>query len=196
MEGICDGTFVIRTRDNYWRADNTTLSFYYCGAPVSGDSCFNDTQCLPGYHGPLCSTCLAGYGKTSLTCSKCPDTSSNGALFAAVVMIITVVLGFLVMSFMTGNQNDEAPIVLRNLVTHMQILSKLAELQVQWPSLLDVLWSILSKVQIEVDGLSPVDCACARWVLSQVSSLAGVSLGDRYLGHTGCLHLTETLRAL
>jgi hypothetical protein len=156
-QGICDGSLEIRAKDNWWRADNSTLSFYYCGAPNSGDSCVNDSSCRAGYRGPMCSLCSEGYGRAGIQCTKC--VQANEALIVVVAVVIVGVFVLLVFTVMTNSARNLMAVTFRNLVTHMQILSRLGELQIEWPSLLATLWEVMNKVQIEPTGISPIDCA-------------------------------------
>ncbi|CUG51008.1 transmembrane protein, putative [Bodo saltans] len=157
---VCDGTFEIRAQDNWWRADNTTLVFYSCGAPYSGDSCYDNGECRPGYSGPRCSLCEQGFGKSGRFCEKCQSSDTNNAIVLIACVALLCLVTLMVYTIVMTSSKDLVPVLFRNLVTYIQILARLSDTNMPWPATLDDLWRFISSIaNLQAIDFSPFDCA-------------------------------------
>lgn len=158
--GKCDGTFDIEAQDGWWRADNTTLQFYSCSSPFSGDSCFNNSRCVEGYRGPRCSLCDVGYGRSGRYCLKCQTSTANTAIVLVACTALLCVITLLVFSIVMTSSHDLLPVLFRNVVTFIQILARLSDTLMPWPSLLDEIWRTVGSIaNLQAIDFSPFDCA-------------------------------------
>ncbi|CUG51023.1 transmembrane protein, putative, partial [Bodo saltans] len=157
---VCDGTFEIRAQDNWWRADNTTLVFYSCGAPYSGDSCYDNGECRPGYSGPRCSLCEQGFGKSGRFCERCQSSDTNNAIVLIACVALLCLVTLMVYTIVMTSSKDLVPVLFRNLVTYIQILARLSDTNMPWPATLDDLWRFISSIaNLQAIDFSPFDCA-------------------------------------
>ena len=160
---ICDGTYNIKAEDNWWRADNTTLNFYSCGAPFSGDSCMNNSNCLTGYEGPRCSVCSRGYGRSGRFCEECQAPAAISFLVVTACIVLLGLTSVLMYTLVTTSVDDTLPILLRSFIAYFQMLARLNDMQVQWPYVLGATWRYMEAVaNLQAFDFSPFACAMSQ----------------------------------
>eukprot|EP01012_Entosiphon_sulcatum_P004582 TRINITY_DN11848_c0_g1_i1.p1 TRINITY_DN11848_c0_g1~~TRINITY_DN11848_c0_g1_i1.p1 ORF type:complete len:1848 (-),score=223.38 TRINITY_DN11848_c0_g1_i1:175-5718(-) len=138
----CNGSTVLLAATNSWRYGNASTFFYKCGA---SEPCLGGTltgTCKTGFEGALCSTCQRNYvGKK---CRRCPAALwlSWTPLIAAVLAVITALLVFLTLNLNKVGTSDALPTLLKLLVNHLQVSSRIADININIPPVLASLFQI------------------------------------------------------
>eukprot|EP01064_Diplonema_japonicum_P027248 TRINITY_DN3914_c0_g2_i1.p1 TRINITY_DN3914_c0_g2~~TRINITY_DN3914_c0_g2_i1.p1 ORF type:complete len:1327 (+),score=241.07 TRINITY_DN3914_c0_g2_i1:1343-5323(+) len=177
---ICNGTVHIKGISDYWRATNLTTTFYSCNAGVcNSDTVCNVTgctdPCAPGHVGVQCSVCMQGYGNSNGLCQECPDKDQTNLTIVLFVIIVCVVLSMVVRSNLKikGRKEKNLPILIKMLITHLQISSRIGEFGTQFPGLMQQIYSTQSSASSASMNTVFLDCA----------SGGGMSQYPKFLGY-------------
>eukprot|EP00756_Hemistasia_phaeocysticola_P032954 Hpha_TRINITY_DN16437_c6_g6::TRINITY_DN16437_c6_g6_i1::g.159769::m.159769 len=144
---VCDGTTLMLTDSRqgvgYWRADMNSSFFYACDSTEGGlEGCMSLTPtgtCTEAYlphewpfvNDPVCTLCADGYGKGN-TAGRCAPCAAAWATWTvAVVLVIVFLLLVLIMVVSNlkssrANDKDEFSILVKMLLSHLQIVSLIA----------------------------------------------------------------------
>eukprot|EP00760_Papus_ankaliazontas_P018596 PhM_4_TR17551/c1_g1_i1/m.72348 len=157
---ICDGTANIEVMDNFWRAAPDAYTLYSCAAPHSANSCLNGT-CLAGYVGPRCSTCDDGYGRMSNRCTQCGKRSVDFVVLFFLALGVFLVIMFLVATNLSAGRKDPAPILLKMMLNHLQVVGQLEKSSIKIPAVVRELFTVTQQISSAsgVTTVGAVDCA-------------------------------------
>ena len=143
---ICDGSITCLASPNFWRATNTSRTFYEC---EQTQACIGRTEtgdCMPGYApgSILCAVCAEGYAleKVGGQCAKCGSTGSNIALVILILIVVYCVLCFMVFSNMNSSYTDMFPMYTKLLLNHLQYISIISGFQFTRPDFVDSVFSV------------------------------------------------------
>ncbi|CAN0227090.1 unnamed protein product, partial [Ascophyllum nodosum] len=111
-----DGTLEsLEVEPSYWRMSNTSKAVREC---FRKDACVGGTEsyCAPGYTGPFCAVCIAGYARDlGYICTKCTRARRVAVITVgvatAIVLIAIVVIGI---RFLHTTEDPEARLRPRN----------------------------------------------------------------------------------
>jgi hypothetical protein len=126
--GECDGRDLVQVEEGYWRGAPDSYSLYECSSGACGRG-----SCQKGYRGPKCSVCVPGYGQAGKSCIACPSPALN--TFIVVIVAVALLLGmflFVINSMgdpsETGKSKDRFTIVLKMLLTYLQVIGQAKEI--------------------------------------------------------------------
>lgn len=138
----------------------------YCKEVYSKDSTFCHTGwCSARYTGNLCATCTSGNAKSSdIYCVPC--TNNPMYYFVAVLVIIgaiafivfTVRNALVVKDFAKSGGKPKTSILIKIFLNYVQLVSIVSSFDFQWPSQVQSLFSVNSKVSSSSSSVFSVDC--------------------------------------
>eukprot|EP01012_Entosiphon_sulcatum_P004821 TRINITY_DN1199_c1_g1_i3.p1 TRINITY_DN1199_c1_g1~~TRINITY_DN1199_c1_g1_i3.p1 ORF type:complete len:1507 (+),score=206.33 TRINITY_DN1199_c1_g1_i3:111-4523(+) len=155
---ICDGTSVILAEDNYWRANTESLTFYQCprSKPCKGST--PTGSCKLGYKGPLCSVCQnPQYGRSGVSCTRCPSRAVSIVQLVAIFAGVVAALSFVVYRNMQG-EVGELSILIKLAINFLHVNSKVGELRMQLPKLVEEIFSAQSQSVYVGNQIASLDC--------------------------------------
>ena len=126
-------------------------------------------ECAETYTGNLCNNCIDGYAKAGESDSKCINCSTNAFAYIKLVFILgfqAAMISFGVKETMklahSYSQENHVKannsVLLRIIINYLQIISLLASIDVEWPSLLGNLLSTNSKFSSLSEEVFSVNC--------------------------------------
>jgi len=135
----CDGGNQFSLHLGYWRANIYSDDVYDCN--VLTDSCLGglDSQCLNGYTGVLCGSCTYNdqqkfFKKGMYYCEEC---ASVWIYIILVVLAVILIFGFIIFLITRqGKATDENYVLVKIITTHVQTVSFLSNIKIQFPQFL------------------------------------------------------------
>jgi hypothetical protein len=145
----------------YWRSSPYMWEIYQCNPEHACLGGNRSGACSPGYTGPRCGVCEAGYAKSiGNNCVPCSGPKTRLGLFVTILLLAFI---FLVVSIVLSAQNwrvsSSAVVVLQLLVTHMQTVVSVGEIEAPYPDFFDeaIAWyGVLA--DLRVLDISFADC--------------------------------------
>ena len=162
---ICNGTMNSYTRPNYWRATNQVLMAKECPFPNCGGTApilynTSDRGCVNGTSGTYCGYCSEEQRIGIGGCVDCP-TKGISILFTTLcfIALIAGILGVVRVSLASTIQRpDPLPQYIKILMSVIQVLAVLQEVEIKWGSFNEELFGISSSAG-SVAGV-PVPLIC------------------------------------
>ena len=173
----CKGGGQVDVRVGYWRSHQFANVMNLCTVPEAclgvrrvQDHPFNtfaiattenvSNLCRIGHGGPICNSCVEGYGKAGRVCQKCGSAVIEQMLAVMRLAIMCVLLTYMVVSTMKNSiKTVRSPrmTILKILLSHIQVLSLNSAYGVDWPPAIVYLLSLFDLVGY-IDALFPLDC--------------------------------------
>lgn len=143
----------VRNSPGFWRGDSASPFFFACLKPAHCNSssltalqpltahyeatAMNGTSCSGNTEGPLCNTCIAGYGKTSEgLCEQCPPMGSVYMSLALPCMFAILLVSVLAAmqvgttpSYVTWRRINNTKL----LISFLQVNAVILSLDLDWP---------------------------------------------------------------
>ncbi|KAJ9444623.1 Laminin-like protein epi-1 [Diplonema papillatum] len=228
-EGMqCYGNTTLRNEEGHWREPTTYRSWACdtdnCVAGGLGDSLGasasvvlalsaaerSTLQCAEGSEGPLCGVCShevsaeapEGYARSWDTCVACPSHTTSYVLMLVVLLSFIAIVCFLAALGARAASAPKLAIMLKMLLSHVQVVGFVADLAVPWSHGTQRFFDVASHV-LPTGDFAPVTCAWGidyadkvlLWVLvpGAVLAVPGLLLGltalRRYLYPDASEHL-------
>eukprot|EP01065_Artemidia_motanka_P022256 TRINITY_DN26474_c0_g1_i1.p1 TRINITY_DN26474_c0_g1~~TRINITY_DN26474_c0_g1_i1.p1 ORF type:complete len:1550 (+),score=342.94 TRINITY_DN26474_c0_g1_i1:359-4651(+) len=183
-EGLkCDGSTVTLTQDDFWREGPEVLVPSRCTLPNCDGTKVSDEGnvrhgCSQGSGGVLCGECEEGYRLGYGGCSKCNSLAQTILLTAASVagLLIGVLLYIRMQLPREVRRPDEIPQYLKIVVSAIQVLGELRNLDLNWGDLLPTVFSTSAAVS-DTGGIpSPLFCLLPLHVSLTTLTIAWIAL--------------------
>ncbi|KAJ3431540.1 insulin-like growth factor binding proteinn-terminal [Anaeramoeba flamelloides] len=172
-EGICNefNQYYPYPNSGYWSSNDDPYELIKCSIEIACpgyevEKC-NDTA---GYTGPKCSECLNGFYKLEHECEKCPS-NSNQRLF----LILLVVFFFLLLLLFFAKKATAYFGSFTISFSFFQILLIIYQLNINWPTLLNVTFKMFLPFNFNLDFLA-TECSFSfdyfqKWYILQSTPL-------------------------
>ena len=116
-----------------------------------------------GYYGALCSACLPGYKRSGkFKCSKC--AFSEPYFTAGAFLALAIGLSYMIKSTIDGaaNENNTHSVFNKILMNHMQMMLITASFDMNWPSEVNMIFSIAAPISQVTSSITSFDCYMDR----------------------------------
>ena len=150
-EGLVCKNGTISVSHGYWRSDAALLPIR-CSAysqmvalACVGGAGVGDSLCHTGYTGPVCGTCISGYGLVNGICVKCQSKTASITVVVFLIFICCIALFVIIRTSTTirgsGNEAEvnklredfgELSIAIKILINYMQMLYYVGRLGANW----------------------------------------------------------------
>ena len=162
---ICNGSNIVYPKSGYWRSSNVSSDFIQCpriDSCLGGDADNPMGICEIGYVGIVCANCESEYSSSGddFECKLCPDKKANVIKIAFVLMFIVIVVVLLVYSTFSsaGRSKSVYSIYFKIMTTHFQIISALSNIDFNWPTYINMVYSSFVEVSQVSQQILSVDC--------------------------------------
>jgi len=135
---ICNGTMNFSILPGYWRHRHDSVYIYECTHSSACKGGFDNGElCSQGYKAsPMCSECSDGYGHNSAgECVRCPVSTTINVFFVILMAVIVFLfLAIMIITSLRPRRTEVLPILGKILVNHLQVCSKIGDMQMVDPA--------------------------------------------------------------
>lgn len=164
----CTGSVDYTLRFSYWRPNNRTNFVYDCSAPYAAAQCLANTStgtCVEGHHGPRCSICDPGYGKSFDVCVPCGSYWQSLATVVSMAVGYVLLVIFATFSSVTGmddvRESNHLPMLIKLMTSHLSVASTVGQFSSQFPTLLSNLFGGMRSSSRPSPQFAALDCSIA-----------------------------------
>jgi hypothetical protein len=156
----CSAVGVV-VRDSYrleYSVPGAIKAVFKC--PLASTACVN-SSCAPSYDGPLCSNCVAPFGRSSLSgeCTECSETLNWVIIIASALVVYVLAIGCMYLLAHDSATGHTAVAVLKIALGTMQILSSVAvAFKLTFPDPFAQFLSLVKVFAMDMFGFLQIGC--------------------------------------